>query len=146
MNDELWTVEQVAEYLGVSAGTVTEWAQQSDLTGFPPVGTLRGVPPRYRSRAVKRWARSMRNTYTWFPIPTDLAVGAEPTPVSITIPVPTVAHRGPDLTDADMFRVAAGRLERDLPVGGRNMREAVAALLKHVADALNATDTAEADR
>lgn len=54
---------------------------------------------------------------------------------TVTIPAPTVAHKGPHDTDASMVRNAADRLAAGYPPGGSNLTHAVVTVLRDVADA-----------
>lgn len=93
-------------------------------------------PPEYRdmydvadqaAQAASRWqARA-------------LAAEAEVARLTATVPLPVVAHKGEHSTDADMFRAAASRLERNYPVGGSNLRDALVRLIRREIERAEAT-------
>lgn len=56
--------------------------------------------------------------------------------------IPAVLHKGPDDTDAQMFRRAADNLEEGYSVGGGNVTRAVVELVREVAAAVAPTDQA----
>lgn len=58
--------------------------------------------------------------------------------MKVTIEVPPVAFKGPEQTDADYYHDAATRLRGNYPVGGSNLREAIAQLLDAVVKELEA--------
>ena len=47
------------------------------------------------------------------------------------VPFPTIAHKGPHDTDADMLMVAARKMEAGQPVGGSNVRDAIVRLIRN---------------
>jgi hypothetical protein len=51
------------------------------------------------------------------------------------VELPTVAHKGPNDTDASMFRRAAKNLEDGRYIGGGNLQAAIIRLLRSAADA-----------
>ena len=52
--DELWTVQQLADYLGVTTHTVYGWNKSARKVGPPPIRLARGFV-RYRRSEVMRW-------------------------------------------------------------------------------------------
>lgn len=59
---------------------------------------------------------------------------------TVTVEVEPVRYKAASVTDATMFRIAAGKLDRNMHVGGSNLREAIATLLTRTADALDQID------
>jgi predicted DNA-binding transcriptional regulator AlpA len=51
VNDRLWTVQDVAEFLGVPVGTLYDWRGK----GYGPRGKRVGRYLRYEEAAVRRW-------------------------------------------------------------------------------------------
>jgi hypothetical protein len=56
---------------------------------------------------------------------------------NISVPAPFIAFKGPHDTDANMLRVAALKVEWEVPVGGSHVKEAIIKLLTDAADALD---------
>jgi hypothetical protein len=54
------------------------------------------------------------------------------------VELPSVAHKGPNDTDASMFRRAANNLENGRYIGGGNVQAAIIRLLRSAADAAEA--------
>jgi excisionase family DNA binding protein len=55
--DKLWTVQQLAEYLGVPVATLYQWRSK----GYGPVGLRVGKHVRYRPADVERWLSTLDN-------------------------------------------------------------------------------------
>jgi excisionase family DNA binding protein len=55
--DKLWTVQQLAEYLGVPVATLYQWRSK----GYGPVGLRVGKHLRYRPADVERWLSTLDN-------------------------------------------------------------------------------------
>ena len=56
----------------------------------------------------------------------------------VTVAIAPVRYKGPNDTDASMFRTAATRLANGFDIGGSNLRDSIAELLRRTADALEA--------
>jgi aspartyl-tRNA synthetase len=54
--------------------------------------------------------------------------------------VPTVRYKGPDETDAKIFRRVADRLVNNYDIGGGNVRMAMSAVMRSIADAIDAKE------
>ncbi|HEX3646891.1 MAG TPA: helix-turn-helix domain-containing protein [Pseudonocardiaceae bacterium] len=56
MTERLWTVDDVAEYLGVPKQTLYQWRTR----GYGPVGSRIGKHVRYNPADVKSWVDSRK--------------------------------------------------------------------------------------
>jgi hypothetical protein len=55
MNDKLWGVKDVADYLGVPVATLYQWRSH----GYGPPGRRMGKHLRYVPNQVREWVRSL---------------------------------------------------------------------------------------
>jgi excisionase family DNA binding protein len=55
MTNKLWTIEDLANYLGVPVQTIYQWRTK----GYGPVGVRIGRHVRYRPEDVQRWLATL---------------------------------------------------------------------------------------